>query len=240
MPGKKKERQRLPPKQRLIYYGAGGGIAVALSWLFFESILMSGLLLPILVFLEGAAAEELRQRQKQKWEEDFGRYLAELDSYIRLGHSLESGMTEAIRKSGLLLSEDWMLKKLEMNVYATDIFRELAERRPTEGLKYFAAVIDSSLQSGSNLHELMSNHILQLQKKLQMEREIQSLLTKAKYESRMLTLFVPLLLLYLKGLSPNFRQIMYLTLSGKMVMAFCLGLYLLASYLCYSMTQIEL
>lgn len=73
-----------------------------------------------------------------------------------------------------------------------------------------------------------------------MEKEINSMLTKVKYESRLLTLFVPFLLLYLKALSPNFRQVMYQTLQGRMVMGVCLGIYLLAAYLCYSMTQIEI
>ena len=198
------------------------------------------MLLPILVFTEERAAEELEQKRKQKWEEDFGKYLTELDSQIRLGRSLELGMSEALRSGGLFAAEDWIIRKLEMNVSAADIFSELAEKKPMEGLKYFTAALESSLQSGGNLHELMQNSLIQIQKKLQMEKEISSMLTKVKYESRLLTLFVPFLLLYLKALSPNFRQVMYQTLQGRMVMGVCLGIYLLAAYLCYSMTQIEI
>lgn len=224
----------------MIFYAAGAGILFFLSWLFFESWLMGVVLLPLLFLSEERAAEEMEQRKRQKWEDAFGKYLTELDSQIRLGRSLESGMSEAISNGGLFAEEDWMLQKLEMNVAAADIFNELAKRKPVEGLKYFAAALDSSLQSGGNLHELMQNSLIQIQKKLQMEKEISSMLTKIKYESRLLTLFVPFLLLYLKALSPNFRQVMYQTLQGRMVMGVCLGIYLLASYLCYSMTQVEL
>ena len=236
----KKEKAALTAKEKMIFYAAGAGILFFLSWLFFESWLMGAVLLPLLFLSEERAAEEMEQRKRQKWEDAFGKYLTELDSQIRLGRSLESGMSEALSNGGLFAEEDWMLQKLEMNVAAADIFNELAKRKPVEGLKYFAAALDSSLQSGGNLHELMQNSLIQIQKKLQMEKEISSMLTKIKYESRLLTLFVPFLLLYLKALSPNFRQVMYQTLQGRMVMGVCLGIYLLASYLCYSMTQVEL
>ncbi|AVM68384.1 hypothetical protein C3V36_03445 [Lachnospiraceae bacterium oral taxon 500] len=231
---------RLTAKEKVIFYAAGGAVVLLLGWLFFESLILGALLLPVLVFTEERAAEEMEQRRKQKWEEDFGKYLTELDSQIRLGRSLESGMSEALRGGGLFAAEDWIVQKLEMNVSAADIFSELAEKKPMEGLKYFTAALESSLQSGGNLHELMQNSLIQIQKKLQMEKEISSMLTKVKYESRLLTLFVPFLLLYLKALSPNFRQVMYQTLQGRMVMGVCLGIYLLAAYLCYSMTQIEI
>ncbi len=231
---------RLTAKEKVIFYAAGGAVVLLLGWLFFESLILGALLLPVLVFTEERAAEEMEQRRKQKWEEDFGKYLTELDSQIRLGRSLESGMSEALRGGGLFAAEDWIVQKLEMNVSAADIFSELAEKKPMEGLKYFTAALESSLQSGGNLHELMQNSLIQIQKKLQMEKEINSMLTKVKYESRLLTLFVPFLLLYLKALSPNFRQVMYQTLQGRMVMGVCLGIYLLAAYLCYSMTQIEI
>lgn len=235
-----KAKLRLTAKEKVIFYAAGGAVVLLLGWLFFESLILGALLLPVLVFTEERAAEEMEQRRKQKWEEDFGKYLTELDSQIRLGRSLESGMSEALRGGGLFAAEDWIVQKLEMNVSAADIFSELAEKKPMEGLKYFTAALESSLQSGGNLHELMQNSLIQIQKKLQMEKEINSMLTKVKYESRLLTLFVPFLLLYLKALSPNFRQVMYQTLQGRMVMGVCLGIYLLAAYLCYSMTQIEI
>ena len=235
-----KPKKRLTPKEKVIFYAAGGVIGLLLGWLFFESLAFGLLLLPLLLLTEGRAAEEMEQRRKRQWEEDFAKYLTELDSHIRLGRSLEAGMSEALRAGGVFAAEDWIVQKLEMNVSAADIFSELAERRPIEGLNYFAAVLDSNLRSGGNLHELMQNSLIQIQKKLQMEKEISSLLTKAKYESRLLTLFVPFLLLYLKALSPNFRQVMYQTMQGRMVMGVCLGVYLWAAYLCYSMTQVEI
>ena len=235
-----KAKAKLTNKEKAVFYGVGGTIILLLGWLFFENLLFGALLLPILFFTEERAAEEMEQRKKQKWEEDFGKYLTELDSHIRLGHSLEAGMSEALRSGGLFAAEEWIVQKLAMNVAAVDIFNELAARKPIEDLRYFAAALDSSLQSGGNLHELMQNSLIQIQKKLQIEKEINSMLTKAKYESRLLTLFVPFLLLYLKALSPNFRQVMYQTLQGKVVMGVCLGIYLLAAYLCYSMTQVEI
>lgn len=235
-----KAKAKLTNKEKAVFYGVGGTIILLLGWLFFENLLFGALLLPILFFTEERAAEEMEQRKKQKWEEDFGKYLTELDSHIRLGHSLEAGMSEALRSGGLFAAEEWIVQKLAMNVAAADIFNELAARKPIEDLRYFAAALDSSLQSGGNLHELMQNSLIQIQKKLQIEKEINSMLTKAKYESRLLTLFVPFLLLYLKALSPNFRQVMYQTLQGKVVMGVCLGIYLLAAYLCYSMTQVEI
>lgn len=209
-----------------------------MSWVFFDHFLAAVFLLPILPFIEGQVAEELKEKRQQKWEAMFSRYLTELDSNIRLGYSLESS-TIAVARKNPLFQEDWIQKELEMNVYIVDIFRKLAEKRRTESLKAFANALETALESGSNLHELMQNNMIQIQKKLQMEKEIASLLTKVKYESHILVLFVPFLILFLRYASSNFQMVMYQTLQGRVVMLVCLFLYILASYLCYYMTQVE-
>lgn len=235
----KKSSVSLRGKEKLIFYSVGMVLIFLLTWLFFESLWLGLLLSPVLLFMENIVAEEVEQRKKQKWEEAFGKFLEELDSHIRLGHSLELSTIEAIKKSEVFADEEWMAKELEMNVYVADVFQNLAEKKQVESLTYFTGVLSSSLQSGGNLHELMQNSMVQIQKRIKMEEEIHSMMTKVKYESRILTLFVPFLLLYLKGLSPNFKQIMYHSLQGRLTMGVCLGIYLLAAYLCYHMSQIE-
>ena len=127
---------------------------------------------PMLLFLENTAAEEVEQRKKQKWEDSFSKFLEELDSRIRLGHSLESSTVEAIRHSEVFESEAWMIKELEMNVYVGDVFQTLAEKKEVESLTHFSGVLRSTLRSGGNLHELMQNSMVQIQKRIKTEDEI--------------------------------------------------------------------
>lgn len=236
----KKSKAVLTGKEKLAFYTAGSVLIFLLAWLFFESLWLGVLMSPILLFMENAVAEEVQQRKKQRWEESFSKFLEELDSHVRLGHSLESSTIDAIRKSEAFQNEAWMIRELEMNVYVADVFQALAGKKEVESLTHFSGVLGSSLRSGGNLHELMQNSMIQIRKRIKMEEEIHSMLTKVKYESRILTLFVPFLLMYLKSLSPNFKQVMYHSLQGRLVMCVCLGIYLLAAYLCYYMTQAEI
>lgn len=231
---------RLKGKEKRIFYFSAVFLFLLLSWLFFESFWPGILLSPLMVWLEKKVAAEQEQAKKRKWEQAFDRYLEELDSYIRLGHSLETAMIEGLEASDLLQADQWVARELEMNVSAADVFRALAEKYQVESLTHFVGVLDSTLKSGGNLHELMQNSMLQIRKRMKTETEIQSMLTKTKYESRILILFVPFLLFYLKSLSPNFRQVMYQSLQGRLVMSVCLIIYLLAASLCYTMTQIEI
>lgn len=211
-----------------------------LCWAFFQSLLLSVLLLPLLFVLEGKVAEESERKKDQKWEESFQRYLTDLDSNLRLGHSLERSTAEAINSSTAFEEEKWMISELEMNVYVADVFQKLAEKKKIESLRQFSSALSSALQSGSNLHELVQNSIFQIQKKIRMEAEIKSMLTKVKYESSLLTALVPMMMIYMKTLSPNFKEVMYGSLQGRFVMLVCLAIYLAASYLCYYMTQIDI
>lgn len=211
-----------------------------LSWLFYKSLLLGLIISPALLFFENMYEKEVEHIKKQKWEEKFSKYLEDLDSHIRLGHSMEYSTKQSIKESEFLQSEKWMIEELELNVYVSDVFQKLAEKKKIESLTQFAGVLDSALKSGSNLHDLMQNSIQQIQKRIKMEEEIQSMLTKVKYESRILVVFVPFLLIYLKSLSPNFSRIMYQGLYGRFIMTICLGIYLLASYFCYSMTKAEI
>lgn len=231
---------KLNLKEKISFYGLGFAMLVLLTWLFYANIWPGLIFSPILFFLENIVAEEVDQRKKQRWEEAFSKYLEELDSHIRLGHSLELGTKQAIKDNDLLKTETWMVDQLEMNVYIADIFQSLAEKKQVESLTHFAGVLGSALKSGSNLHDLMQNSMVQIQKRIKTEEEIQSILTKVKYESRILIFLVPLLLVYLKSLSPNFTKVMYHSIQGRLVMTVCLGIYILATYLCHSMTQVDL
>lgn len=237
---KDKRKDRLEKKEKILWYLLAGAICFSLTWIFFESLIVGLFLLPILIFLEPRVATEVRNHKMRGWEMEFSKYLTNLDSSIRLGHSLETAMVEAAKENTLFGKESWMIKELEMNVYIADIFRKLAEEKNMESIRHFASALESAIHSGSNLHELILNNIFQIQKKIRMEIEIRSMLTKIRYESGMLVGFVPFTLLYLKGLSPNFQKVMYGTLQGKTVMLLCMGIYLTASYLCYAMSQVEI
>lgn len=234
----KRNRGGFIRKERWIYYGAVLVLMTALSWIFFESVFFGLFFLPLAWFAEGVAHTQVKKRRQRKQEKQFARYLEELDSNLRLGYSLEKSTLEALKKQDF--QAEWMGRELEMNVYVLEVFEHLAQKTGLESIRQFSAVLQAVAGSGGNFHEVMRHSIQQIQKKQNVEEKIQSLLTKAKYESRLLILFVPLLLLYMKTLSPNFRKVMYHSLSGKVVMMVSLVLYLFASYLCYAMTEVEL
>lgn len=227
-------------KENIIYYLGGGLIGGVLSWLFFHS--WWGIL-PMLFcvwLLRKRVTDELIEWRDARFERGFCLYLKQLDSHVRLGHSLSKAVVEAAEETDVFADEQALLQSLTMNAYVVDVFRQLANKKKNENLTFFADILESSLQSGSDFHKIISNINSQIQDKARMEDEIRRLLTKSRFEALILLVLVPAMLLYLNLVSPGFAEVMYGQPAGVLAMIVFLIMYGFAAYLCYIFAKVEI
>lgn len=86
----------------------------------------------------------------------------------------------------------------------------------------------------------MSNSAETIGKKLETQREIQVLVQEKRYEQKVMNLMPLIMILYLRLGNGDFMEILYTTVSGRVLMTICLIVYLAAYYMAEKIVDIKI
>lgn len=116
---------------------------------------------------------------------------------------------------------------------------ELADRVEVEEIRSFAAVFSMAKRSGADMMAIIEDTVKQIGDKMDVQREIETILAARKYEFTVMTLVPYLIIAYLSVGFPEFMDSLYGTVAGKGVMTICLAVYLGAYALGSRIIRIE-
>lgn len=153
---------------------------------------------------------------------------------LKAGYSVENAFFEANKDMKLLYG-----KNKDISDYLTMINTGLKNNIPLEKLIYrmgndsgnvdiqeFAFVFAASKRSGGNMTDIIERTINIISRKMEVEKEIDVLVSAKRLEARIMNLVPFFIIFYISLTSPGFFDVLYHNPFGIAVMTICMGLYI--------------
>ena len=132
-----------------------------------------------------------------------------------------------------------MVRQIRVQVPVEQAVEELSERTKLPDVESFAGVFVTAKRSGGNLMSIIRNTADQIGDKIDVKREIDTMLAAKKYEFQVMSVIPFGIVLYMTVSFPEFMGNLYGNIAGRGVMTGCLIIYLGAYGLGRKIIEIE-
>lgn len=243
-------KQYIYTRKELIRYGlCGGGAGFALFMLFYNNVLFCGILsVPAVLLFLGYWRRVLLERRRWQLTVQFKDAMESLVSALSAGYSLENSVRETVEDLKLMYSPEdiirrefeYMRRRMELKVSVETLMRELGARSGAEDIIMFSEILGTARQTGGNLVRIMRQTSSNISEKIEVRREIETMVAGKKMEAACMTAVPLLMILYLRIFSPGFLDPLYDNLMGRLVMTGALAVYGVAFLWGQKIMRIEL
>lgn len=209
---------------------AGILICMIMGYLFYDTWIGGICLSPGAVLLCHFYSRWKERRKKKQTLLEFKELLYTLSANLKTGYSVENAWLGARKDMSLLYPQesrimnelDIIASQLHLNVPIEKAVNAFAERTGLEEIQSFAEVLSTAKRSGGNLVHMMDKTANIIAEKIEVEQEIQTILSGKQMEQRIMCGMPVLMLLYLKLTNPEYLDNMYHNWFGIIVMTFCI------------------
>ncbi|MBE5966572.1 MAG: pilus assembly protein TadB [Lachnospiraceae bacterium] len=218
-----------------------------LGYLFYHNWFAVLFLSPLILVLRKKKKKQLTEQRKWKINQEFKDGIISLSAALSSGYSAENAFEEAWKDLKLLYPENalimqefsYIINQLRMNITVEKALNEFAERTGVEDILNFAEIFSTAKRSGGDLIKVIQSTANAISDKVEVKREIITLITAKKYEADIMKIIPPGIILYLQFFSPGFLDPLYQNILGRMVMSILLIAYLCAYHLADKIVAIE-
>lgn len=202
---------------------------------------------PFIIFYLKRKKKELLKEQKRILNIQFKDGIMALSAALQAGYSIENGFKEALGDLQMLYGKDAcivkefsaIVYKTSINLTAEQILDNLAERSGVEDVKNFSEVFRAAKRSGGRLPEIIKSTAEIISEKIEIKREIETVITGKSYEQKIMSKFPFFIILYIDITSPGFFKILYGNTAGVIIMTLCLGVYMFSCGIAEKIVDIE-
>ena len=222
-------------------------LLLLVSYLFYGTWLCAILFSPYLIwYIKSWEKQTIKKRQEQ-FRLQFKEAIQSLSAALNVGYSVENALKEAVKdlkgmykKDEMILRElNYIIRQVQMNVTTETALSEFAARTQDEDVQTFVTVFNMAKRSGGDTMEIIRNVVRQMGEKIDVEREIVTMMSAKKLEFRVMTVIPFGMILYLKLSFPEFLSVLYGNVAGALIMSICLLIYLAAYEIGKRMVEIE-
>ena len=218
-----------------------------ISYLFYGTWICTILFLPYLIWYIKSWEKQLVKKKQSKFRLQFKEAIQSLSAALNVGYSVENAMRETIKdlkgiykKDDMILREfSYMIRQLQMNVSVETVLQDFAQRTADEDVQTFVTVFNMAKRSGGDTMEIIRNAVRQMGEKIDVEREITTLVSGKKLELKIMTMIPLGMVLYMKISFPEFLDVLYGNIAGVIIMSICLLVYLVAYEMGRRIVEIE-
>ncbi len=236
--------------REIIKYGLqGAGIAALVSYVFYRSVIIFLLLLiPALVFVLRQKKKELLRKRKEELNLQFREMMHAVIAGLQAGYSIENAFIHAYQDISLLYGRQSMMAKelyhltmeVRNNRNIEDILSDFALRCRITDIRDFAEVFHIAKRSGGNLVGILKNTADIISDKIEVRREIVTMISAKRLEQRIMNVVPFAIILYIDMSSPGFFDGMYHNLVGIVIMTVLLAVYIAAYLIAQKIIRIDL
>lgn len=237
----------IKPFERSLYILCAALALMALGFVFYRSLAMSLLLTPVSLYYPKIRRRQIINKRKLELKLQFKDALQSLSSSLHAGRSFESALKGAI--SDLLIQyepDSYIIKelsiivrRLEANETVESAFLEFAERSHIEEIESFTEILDICKRTGGNLISAIKSSTDIISDKIEVHSEIQSILSQKKLEQKILSAMPIIIILMLSMSAMDFMSPVFTEVIGRIVMTFCMGLFIISYLISEKITNIE-
>lgn len=229
-------KYRLGMKEKLLCLAAGGALTGVVAWLFYRS-LWGMVLLPIVYIVCRRRYEGTQQKKRtERLLCEFKDTMQAVSAALLAGYSMENAWKEAEKELKSLHGQDGMMlaevhrmnEAVRMNEPLEKVLSEFAERSGCEEIESLAEVFSFAKRSGGDFAKIIRTTTQKLVGRMEVEREIATVLAGKKLEGRIMNLMPLGILAYLTFTSGDFLEALYGNVLGIVIMSTALGIYLAA------------
>lgn len=189
------------------------------------------------------------QKEQEKWQlmVEFKEAMDSMVSALAAGYSMENAITESYRDMKLLHSEDtrmmrelWDIQqKISLHQPLDEVLSAFASKSGVEDIITFAQIYATARKSGGNLVKVMKRTAQNISEKMEIQREIQTMIAGKKMEANCMTAIPLFIILYLQICSPGFLDPLYEGFFGRLFMTGAFFVYLGAAAWSRHLMKIE-
>ena len=223
------------------------GITVATVWLYYRSLWLTLLLLPLFIWHFRMMEEECARKKEMEFQVQFKEAIQAVSAALNTGYSVENAFREAQKELKLIYPETariskellFIIRQLRIHVPMEQILEELGMRVQIEDVRNFVTVFAAAKKNGGNMIAIIQDTVRQIGDKIDVKREIDTILAAKRYEFRVMSAIPYAIIGYMSFSFPEFMDSLYGNIFGIGVMTVCLGIYMGAYYLGVRMIRIE-
>lgn len=231
--------------------GAAGGKAAALigitAWLYYRKIWAVPALIPLGLWLYREFLKEEKKKKEQEFQKQFREMIQSLSAALNTGYSVENAFYETQKELKILyppearISKELLVitRKLRIHIPVEQVLEEFAEQVLSEDVKSFVTVFVTAKKSGGDMIGIIRNTTNQIGDKIEVKREIDTMLAAKKYEFQIMSIVPYGIIGYMSLSFPEFMNELYGNMAGIGVMTLCLGIYAGAYYLGIRILRID-
>ena len=242
----KKKGIALPENPGFILEGAV--LVGIVAYLFYDSPAAAVVLSPLIIPYYRRRSREKQKKDKKELSAQFKEALAAVITALKAGYSAENAFCECRREMAFQFGVKAMItremeriaKGLENHISLEKLLTDFASRWEVEEISEFAQVFAIARRSGGNLPDILGRTAEIIQDRMEIDMEIDLLLSSRKYE-QMIMQGVPFFIIFYLSLSTDgFFNVLYHNAGGVVFMTVCLALYLAAVAISDRIMEIEL
>lgn len=235
-------------KERLLYGGGGSCFICLLGKLFYGTGYAAVFLIPLLILFLMQKKRELKRKRQQELQIQFKDFLIAISSSLITGYSVENALKQAeaemekmYGKNGYITLELVRInREIHLNIPAEEAFRRCGVRTGLEEILLFSEVFQVAKQSGGDLVEIIKKTAGRISERIEVKREMLTLISGKKMEQRLLTLAPIGIIMYIEVSSPGYFSVMYGNPSGILIMTVCLIMYFVSWMMGERLVAIEI
>lgn len=206
------------------------------------------ILFPLLyvLLLKRERKQKIVQR-KEQLSLEFKETMQAVSGALMAGYSIENAFKEAQKEIHQLYGQtsymekelEQMNAKLALNQPLEELLMDFSNRSGLEDVESFCQVFVFAKRGGGNFVKIIKATVGQISDKLEIKREISTMIASKKLEQKIMQAVPVFILFYLDLTSPEFLQVLYQNPFGILVMTVCLLLYIAAMFLAEKIVNIS-
>lgn len=224
------------------------GILSITAWMYYGTFLVTVLFLPAGFWLYRIFQKEIEEKKEAEFQLQFKEAIQTLSTSLNSGYSVENAFYETQKELLIIYPPEarisrelvMIVRKLKMHVPIEQALKEFAEHTKTEDVQSFVEVFSMAKRSGGDMIAIIRDTVRQISDKIDVKREIDTILAAKKYEFRVMSVIPYIIIGYMSVSFPEFMESLYGNVVGIGVMTGCLAIYAGAYYLGIKMIKIEI
>jgi len=224
----------LSKRERLIFVAKGVLLDAVFSFVFYRSIGVFLVFLPLAVCYPLFMRKELVKRRTEELRMQFKDAITALSACLNAGYSIENGFVEALRETDRVYGKNSMisgeirllLHKIHLNRTVEEALKDFAERSGIDDVKSFADVFLAARESGGELMKIIGKTTDIIGEKIRIQSEISTATASRRLEQKVMSAVPMGIVFYMELTSPGFFDVLYTTALGRIIMTGCLVVYL--------------
>lgn len=211
-------------------------VVIIVGKLFYGSFIAGVIISPLSMLIYKERKKQIIQRKTRQLENQFKDMLISVSDALKVGYSFENAIRECYRDMCSIYGVDSvicgeikiMISQIKLNIRTQEVVDNFAKRVDLKNAKLFSQIFQVAKSTGGNMTEIIKSVTDDIVLKETTRDEITASVTEKRMEQRIMSVIPIFIILYITITTPDFLDVMYASVLGKLIMTGCIAAYVMA------------